>query len=114
MPRTPIDRTPLRSFPKTIEADVYNCARLALRRLPHPLRFSLPEHRGLDAILYDDLWLVVNRFNGDEPVLTWTGFARPHNALHEPVVCELRLYHMHAGLVMGSALDALAAGLKTL
>lgn len=47
--------------------------------------------------------------NDDQPIMVWLDFdTHLHNqALHEPVPCQLRLYHSHAGLVMGSALDAL-------
>jgi hypothetical protein len=31
--------------------------------------------------------------------------------LHEPVQCELCFYHMHAGLIMGSALEQLSQAL---
>ena len=102
---------PLRTFPKRIEADCYNRVRLALRRISNPLRVALPGHRGLEAILYEDCWLVVDSLQSDEPVLAWVEFAR-RQALHEPVACALKLYHTHAGLVMGTALDALDATLN--
>ncbi|MEA2079820.1 MAG: hypothetical protein U9P00_08185, partial [Pseudomonadota bacterium] len=82
---------------------------LALRRLGNPLRVDLPDHRGLEVILNDHHWLCVDSIKDDQPIMAWLDFdTRSHNqALHEPVPCQLRLYHMHAGLVMGSALDAL-------
>jgi hypothetical protein len=100
---------PLRVMPKTIEAACYNHVRLALRRLGKPLRVDLPDHRGLEIILNDRVWLCIDSTHDDQPVMAWLDFdTRRHNAaLHEPVPCQLRLYHMHAGLVMGSALDAL-------
>jgi len=112
MTSLPIDRPALRTFPKNIEAQDFNRVRLALARLAKPLRLSLPEHRGLDAILDDDGWLVVDSLKDDQPLLAWTAFRRPHAALHEPVTCELRLYHVHAGLIMGTALDALVAAVS--
>lgn len=102
-----LDRVALRVFPKIIEAPDFNRIRLILGHSTKPLRLSLPHHRGLDVILDDEAWLVVDSLKGDEPVLAWTAFKRPHTALHEPVSCEVRLYHTHAGLIMGTALEAL-------
>jgi len=106
----------LRIIRKTIEAARYNQVRLALRRLGNPLRVDLPGHRGLEIILHDRYWLCVDSYCNDLPVMAWTAFdTRRHNAaLHEPVPCQLRLYHMHAGLVMGSALDSLEQNLDCL
>jgi hypothetical protein len=100
---------PLRVMPKIIEAVCYNHVRLALGRLGNPLRVDLPDHRGLDVILNDHHWLCVDSIKDDQPIMAWLDFdTRSHNqALYEAVPCQLRLYHMHAGLVMGSALDAL-------
>lgn len=108
-------RLALRVMPKTIEAACYNRVRLAMRRLGTPLRVALPGHRGLEVILENDHWLCVDSTHDDQPVMAWLEFdTRKHNnALHEPVPCELRLYHMHAGLIMGSALDALDESLLT-
>ena len=100
---------PLRIMPKTIEATCYNHVRLALRRLGNPLRVELPDHRGLEIILNSHHWLCVDSIKDDQPIMAWLDFdtRNLNRALHEPVSCKLRLYHMHAGLVMGSALDAL-------
>jgi len=99
----------LRILPKTIEAICYNHVRLALARLGNPLRVALPEHRGLEVILNNQHWLCVDSNHDDQPIMAWLDFdTHSYNrALHEPVPCQLRLYHIHAGLVMGSALDAL-------
>ncbi len=105
---------PLRVMPKIIEAACYNQVRLALLRLGSPLRVPLPEHRGLEIILENHHWLCVDSAFDDQPIMAWLDFdTRRHNqALHEPVPCELRLYHTHAGLVMGSALDAMEQSLS--
>lgn len=108
-PRLP-PQEPIRTFPKLIEADCYNRVRLALNRLPWSLRVELPDHRGLDAVLDDDCWLVVDTLQADQPVLAWVEFVQ-RNGLHEPVACVLKTYHVHAGLVMGTALEALARAL---
>ena len=100
---------PLRIMPKTIEATCYNQVRLALLRLGNPLRVSLPDHLGLVITLHNNCWVCVDSFHDDQLIMAWRDFdTRKHNAaLHEPVSCQLRLYHMQAGLIMGSALDAL-------
>lgn len=107
-----LDHVALRIFPKMIEAPDFNRIRLILAHSAKPLRLSLPRHRGLEVILDQDAWLVVDSLKGDEPVLAWTAFKRPHTALHEPVNCEVRLYHTHAGLIMGSALEALLGAMR--
>ena len=101
--------TPLRSMQKLIEAHCYNHARLALRRASQPVRVALPRHRCLEVIVEDRGWLCVDSAQDDLPVLVWHRFDTTlHNAaLHEPVPCQLELYHMQAGLVMGTALEAL-------
>ena len=100
--------TVLRTMPKSIEASVYNHVRLALRRLGAPLRVEVPGHRGLEIILDDHIWLCVDSNVGDQPVMAWLEFnAHQRSNLHEPISCNLELYHSCAGLVMGSTLDSL-------
>ncbi|HEY9050410.1 MAG TPA: hypothetical protein VIQ03_02630 [Gammaproteobacteria bacterium] len=100
---------PLRVISKIIESTCYNHVRLALHRIDNPLRIKLPGHRGLDIILNNRNWLCVDSIHDDQLIMAWGDFdTRNHNkALHEAVPCKLRLYHINAGLVMGSALDAL-------
>ncbi len=100
---------PLRNLPKTIEASCYNHVRLALLRLGKPLRVELPEHRGLEVILNNDYWRCVDSTHDDQLIMVWCEFdTHKHNAaLFEDVPCQLQLYHTHAGLIMGSALEAL-------
>jgi len=108
--KRPIDNiTPLRLMEKTIEADYYNHVRLALMRISNPLRVALPGHRGLEIILHDSYWFCIDSLNDDQPIMAWCDFdTSNHNkALHHPVTCRLCLYHMHAGLIMGSALEGL-------
>ena len=100
--------TALRTMPKSIEASIYNHVRLALRRLDTPLRVAVPGHRGLEIILDDHIWLCVDTNADDQPVMAWLDFNVHHRStLHEPVNCNLELYHRFAGLVMGSTLDSL-------
>ncbi|ADE16472.1 conserved hypothetical protein [Nitrosococcus halophilus Nc 4] len=106
------ETSPLRVLPKTIEATDFNRVRLALRRLGRPLRVALPAHRGLEVILDNHMWLCVDSFHQDQPVLAWRSFETiDRYGLHEPVRCELCLYHTHAGLIMGSAIEQLSEAL---
>jgi hypothetical protein len=103
----------LRIFPKCIDASCYNAIRLALRRIANPLRVDLPRHRGLSVILEDHVWFCVDGLHEDLPVLAWRDFeVRERNSLQEAVNCRLYLYHTHAGLIMGSALEALEAAVR--
>jgi len=103
------DLPPLRVLPKVIEATTFNMARLALRRVANPLRMRLVGHRGLDVILSEDLWLCVDTCSADLPILAWRDFdVHRREALHAPIECRLYLYHLHAGLIMGTALERLA------
>jgi len=108
------DISPLRVLPKTIEAGCYNQVRLALLRIGDPLRIDLPDHRALEVILNKKHWLCVDTSQDDQRIMMWSEFdTRKHNsALHEDVPCSLYLYHMHAGLIMGTALEALCNSLN--
>ena len=109
------DLVPLRSMTKQVEATCYNQVQLALHRLHRPLRLELPGYAGLEMRLEQEDWLCVDVVQGDLPVLRWHSFD-VHNRqnLHEPIVCRLDLYHVQAGLVMGTVLDVLEAQLKQL
>ena len=86
----------------------YNRVRLALRRIHKPLRLELQGLRCLDIILEHQYWLCVDPCAQDRPVMAWTDFqAAQCSAIHSPVKCMPRLYHVHAGLVMGDVLEAL-------
>ena len=106
---------PMRIFPKQVEAACYNRGRLAMLRLGRPLRITLSLHRGLEVILDSNMWLCVDSFKDDQPVLAWREFKTfARDDLHQPIACELWLYHSCAGLVMGSALDDLQQALDQL
>lgn len=103
--------TPLRRLPKTIDAQCYNRIRVRLLRGTTPLRLRIPDHRGLEMIVTENAWLCVDATQGDQPIAAWSEFETAGRAaLHQPVACRLSLYHIHAGLVMGSALQALTEG----
>ncbi|MFA9462597.1 hypothetical protein [Thiohalorhabdus methylotrophus] len=102
--------TPLRVLPKRIDADCYNRIRVRLlrsRRLP--IRVTIPDHRGLEMILTHRAWLCLDAYRDDLPIISWSEFeTKARTGLDEPVMCRLCLYHIHAGMIMGSALEALA------
>jgi hypothetical protein len=100
------DLVPLRTLPKSIEAHQYNRVRLALLRLGNPLRLDIPRLH-VAVTLGDKHWLCVRPLDDDLPLLAWTAFETRGRALHEAVPCRLHLYHFHAGLLMGVALDVL-------
>lgn len=98
----------MRSLAKTIEPRYYNRVRLALIRLGSPLRVELPELGDALMVLGDREWLCVDRSREEKPLLAWTDFeVQDRNALHQAVRCTLKLYHAHAGMLMGNALPAL-------
>ena len=96
---------PLRVYPKCVPAACWNAVRLALRRRGRPLRLDLPGLRGVECELDDTVWIVWAPRYGAVPFMAWTAFERCP-ALHLPVACELRVYHLQAGLLMGPALEA--------
>jgi hypothetical protein len=99
---------PLRIMRKQIAAADYNRIRLGLLRESLPWRVPLNGLRCLQCILDQSAWVCVDECQNNLPILAWTSFkTAQRTALNAPVECELRLYHIHAGLMMGEALDAL-------
>lgn len=98
---------PLHRFPKTLPAAQYNRIRLATLREPIPLRLELPDLRVVDAILQQEAWLCVDVSARDQPLLGWSDFEVGRSGPQAPVGCTLYVFHYHAGLIMGPALDAL-------
>lgn len=105
------DIPPMRVWPKSIPAAQYNCVRLALRRLGSPLRQEL-ERPGLILKLDRDTWAGMAPWDEELPLLAWTDFGPRRSGLDQAVDCTLHVFHAHGGLLMGVALDALAAGLR--
>ncbi len=98
---------------KTITAEDYNRVRLALTRLNNPLQLELTSMKCLDMLLTDQYWLCTDNCVGDRPIMAWTAFeSSGRSALNAPVACELRLYHTHAGLVMGEVIESLGQELQ--
>lgn len=97
---------------KVLPAEDYNRVRLALLRISNPLRIELQGMRCLEVILTDQYWLCFDACMNDCPIMAWTDFQCDHrSAIHAPVNCMLRLYHTHAGLVMGAVLEELGKSL---
>ncbi|MBI3774244.1 MAG: hypothetical protein HY273_01595 [Gammaproteobacteria bacterium] len=98
---------PLREFPKIIEAACFNTVRVALLRLGSPLRIELKRPR-LVMLLESNHWVAVSLWDEALPLLLWKDFDPvTRDNLHESVRCTLALFDHCAGLVMGTALDAL-------
>ena len=109
------DRYTLHTMHKIIPAEDYNRVRLALKRISNPLRLELTSMRQLDIIITDQYWLCFDNCIYDMPVLAWTEFETSgRSALNTPVECELRLYHCHAGMVMGEILESLGQALEVM
>jgi hypothetical protein len=94
--------------PGTVDADYFNQARTALKRMGNQIRFKIPKLNHLDLILQEDAWIVVDRVLNDVPIVAWTDFhTEGRDKLHEPVACEIRLYHFAALMILKKTLDAM-------
>lgn len=101
--------TALRVMHKRIAAELFNCIRVSLLRERQPWRISMSGIRCMACILDERAWICVDECADNQPILAWTNFQIAQRAsLDAPIDCDLYLYHMHAGLIMGSSLDALA------
>ncbi len=105
-PRT---RVPIRALPKTIDAACYNRVSLALTRLGEPLDVEIEPLR-IAIRVERKVWAAWSLVN-DIPLMAWVDFHVGERGLHEPVPCQVRLYHFHAGLLMGHAPQLLANAL---
>lgn len=99
--------TPLRILPRVLPASCFNTVRLAQLRTGAPLRLPVPGLRLVECILEREAWFCVDSRVDHLPLIAWTAFRAAGRGLHEDVPCEQRLYHIHAGLIMGPALDAI-------
>ena len=98
----------LRVMKKFITAEDYNRIRIGLSREKLPWRLNTSKIRCLQFVLNESAWVCVDECQEDLPILAWTDFeVAERDSLEAPVSCKLRLYHTHAGLVMGSVLEAL-------
>ena len=98
----------LDSHQDTIEAKYFNIAQTALKRSKDPIRFKIPGLKHLDLLIQPDAWIIVDRVLYDMPIVAWSGFkTEGRNNLHEPVACEVRLYHFAARMVLNKTLNAM-------
>ena len=99
--------------PFEMDAELYNTVTVALHRLKPPFRIPLDGLRGLEMLIDDELWICVDTSMNDLPVMAWVEFnAHERQSLHQPVPCELRLYHGQAGVILSRALDRIYASLR--
>ena len=105
--------TAVHTLHKVIDHTDYNRIRLALQRIKRPIRVTLEDMRCLDVIIDNDGWLCIDTCTNDRPIMAWVSFETSHRSgLNESVMCELRLYHIHSGLVMGEVLENLGKELQ--
>ena len=91
-----------------VDALHYNHVQVALKRLGTSIRYPLPSLKHLDLIIEKDAWIIVDRVLNDIPIAAWTDFENQHrDNLHEPIRCNLRLYHINAKLVLQRTLEAM-------
>ena len=94
--------------PGNVDAHYFNQAQTALKRIGQQMRFKIPTLNHLDLIIQDDAWIIVDRVLNDVPVVAWTDFqSEGRDSLHEPVACEIRLYHFAARMILTTTLDAM-------
>ena len=85
----------------SVTAANYNLVQIALNRLGEPIEIPLTGLRRLELILDHETWLVVDHDMNDIPILAWTDFqVEGRSALHEPIPCQLKTYHMHAKVIL--------------
>lgn len=98
----------LDTYPDSIEAKYFNVAQTALKRSQDPIRFRIPTLNHLDLLVQEDAWIIVDRVLNDIPIVAWTNFQKDgRNNLHEPIPCEIRLYHFAARMVLNTTLNAM-------
>ena len=89
-----------------IDAVHYNTVQTALRRFDGEIRLVIPRLRTLDLILQQNGWIIVDRALNDLPVAAWTNFKTEGRvALHQPLRCQLRLFHANAGIIIRQVLE---------
>ena len=106
---TPLD-TRLAS---TVPARYYNRVQTGLKKLGPEIRLRVPELKHLDLILQKDAWIVVDRALNDMPVVAWMHFdAVQRGSLHEPIACEVRIWHALASMITARTLRAMEVLLR--
>jgi len=93
---------------RKVDARYYNHVQTALKKLGPEIRIRLTGLKHLDLIIQKDAWIVVDRVLNDVPVVAWTDFQTQHReSLHEPIACEIRIWHALAGMIMTRTLKAM-------
>ncbi len=100
------DLPPIRSIPYSLDAALYNHARLALLRIGNPLELEL-EYLGIDLVLEKSCWTGYHCLQISLPLIAWDGFDTSRSALDAPVGCTVHLYHHHSWLQLPRILLAL-------
>lgn len=96
-----------------VYAHYYNVAQIALKRIGEQIRFKIPTLNHLDLIIQEDAWIVVDRVLHDMPVACWTEFQfEGRDNLHEPISCEVRIFHFAARTILKTTLDAMEEFLR--
>jgi uncharacterized membrane-anchored protein len=97
-----------------VDAIYYNHVQTALKRLRDnqqadtQIRLAIPELKHLDLILQKDAWIIVDRVLNDFPIAAWTHFQTDHrDSLHEPILCEIHLFHYAASMILKRTLEAM-------
>ena len=105
----PRSYVPIRTLSKTIDAACYNRISLALARLGDPLSVEISPLRMVMRV--ERRFWVARSLVNEIPLIAWVNFRVGGRGLHEPVPCQVRLYHFHASLLMGHAPQLLANNL---
>ena len=90
-------------MPGQVEAQYFNVAQTALKRVDDQWRFKIPGLNHLDLILQEDAWIVVDRVLNDMPVAAWTNFqieGRDPQFIHIPSVNEVKEQIAIAGFAL--------------
>jgi hypothetical protein len=99
---------PLKSTSSEVKAEYYNHVKTGLKRINKKLRYKIPTLKHLDLILQEDAWIVVDKVLNDMPIIAWTNFQTEHReSLHEPIQCEIRLFHYAAEMILDRTLEAM-------
>lgn len=91
----------------TVSAEHFNLVKIALKRLGNPIQLELPKLRTLDFLLDEETWIIVDRSLQDIPVMAWLDFDTKDRSLHEPLNCNLNLYHAHASIIQHRVIEAM-------
>lgn len=90
---------------RNVEAQHFNIIRLAMRRLPSPIRLQLRGLQNIDMIIDHDSWVCVDTTLNDLPIAAWTDFkSNRRDNLHQPIECTLTYYHFQASAIVNEVL----------